>query len=142
MSQSRPSLVFLRSLNWAHVPLPVLWPKRRGVYELEPPAYKPMAGPPGRTHTLPTSGGMSCTGCRPVSGELPGGQSPHLGSIKWPPEAVAPQASPKKENAPKMRPAQKCGQPSSRAPKFAGGPKVALLQYRGGVTMPVVQARN
>ena len=108
------------------MPLPVLWPKRRGVYELEPPAYKPMAGPPGRTHTLPTSGGMSCTGCRPVSGELPGGQSPHLGSIKWPSEAVAP--SPKKENAPKTRLAG----PSSRAPKLAGGPKVALLQYWGG----------
>ena len=118
------------------MPLPVRWPQRRGVYELEPPAYKPMAGPPGRTHTLPTSGGMSCTGCRPVSGELPGGQSPHLGSIKWPSEAVAP--GPKKENAPKPRLAG----PSARAPKLAGGPKVALLQYWGGVTMPVVTRRD
>ena len=79
---------------------------------------------------------MSCTGCRPVSGELPGGQSPHLGSIKWPSEAVAP--SPKKENAPKTLLAG----PSSRAPKLAGGPKVALLQYWGGVTMPVATRRD
>ena len=46
---------------------------------------------PGRTHTLPTSAGMSCTSCRQVSGELPGGQRAHLGSISWTvahPEAV------------------------------------------------------
>ena len=36
---------------------------------------------PGRTHTLPTSAGMSCTSCRQVSSELSRGLRAHLGSI-------------------------------------------------------------
>ena len=52
---------------------------------------EPRSRRPGRTHTLPTSAGMSCTSCRQVSGELPGGQRAHLGSISWTvahPEAI------------------------------------------------------
>ena len=52
---------------------------------------EPISRRPGRTHTLPTWAGMSCTSCRQVSSELSRGLRAHLGSISWTvahPEAI------------------------------------------------------